>query len=212
MKIDSFINMLRQQFVENTDVGLLLNLKPEQFNSKFKFHEMDEKFLDLLCEGHFSDEKPPKKTDILFYLSYSVCLNSLPTTRKHFRKADFHEKFWRHWTERFNRLKTLFNIAQEYFSAETINDEDLVYINVTETPAVTIFIISKEKLIKQQIDTHSKNRTLHILRDIKKIEAKDHAVVISYHGQQHPDTIEISDAKSAIKLQDNLTMWRNNRK
>ncbi|MBP7810066.1 MAG: hypothetical protein KA163_12290 [Bacteroidia bacterium] len=215
MEKNKIIATVRQQFIENADEGLLFNLNPNDFNKVFKLSPSQESVLNDMSQRYsWQQHELPDKTDILYYLSMVLIQRTFMRERIRYDRDDFYEKFWAYWTDRFNNVKTLIEKTPDHFAAETIGEKDLVYINVTETPTVIIFIITSKNIIKLNINAQGKkSRTVQIIsRDIKKIEAIDSSVVLRYHGQHQPETIEIDSDKSAIKLQDHLTDLRGNRK
>ena len=215
MEKNKIIATVRQQFIEKADAGLLFNLNPNDFNKVFRFSKTQESVLHDMSQPYSSlRHELPDKTDIFYYLSMTLIKRTSMQERIRYDRDDFYKKFWAYWTERFNNIKTLIEKTPNHFAAETIGDKDLVYINVTRTPTVIIFIITSKNIIKLDINAQGKkSRTVQIIsRDIKKIEAIDSSVVLHYHGQHHPETIGIDSDKSAIKLQDHLTDLRGNRK
>lgn len=211
MEKNKIIATVRQQFIENAAEGLLFNLNPNDFNKAFKLSKSQESVLNDMSQ-HYSwqQHELPDKKDILYYLSMVLIKRTFMRERIRYDRSDFYEKFWAYWTERFNNIKTLIEITPDCFDAETIGDKDLVYINISETPTVIIFIITSKDFIKLNIGVQGKkSRTKQIIcKDIKKIAITDTSVIIHFHGQHNAETIEVDNYKSATKLQDHLTDLR----
>ncbi len=211
MEINNIISTLRQQFLEETDEGLLFGLKPEDFHSKLKLTDTQLKLLREIDSISPSKIDLPEKKDIIFYLCVSFIRRNSHSfiSRIRYNEYDFHQKFWDYWINSFDKVKATLEKVPIYLNAETIDDKDQIYYSINSQHYVSIFILTTKYIINLVVGPDNPLRTQHIIqRDIKKIEATDRSVYIHFHGLHNPQVIMVDTYKSAIKLQQHLTDLR----
>ncbi len=214
MDKNKIIATIQEKIMSTQDEGLLFDLHPDDFNMEFELSKEQEQYLDKLNRFTMQGEyKIPSKHDTFYYLSVILMKD---TKRKiAFNDVDsFRLDFWKYWTDRLNKVKSMLEKVKNYLDAETITDKDLIFTNVGGTREkqiyIDVFIITQKYFIRLFINTDNAfDRTEHIIqRDIKKISISDTEVDVHFHGLHDPLRIIVDDYKVALDLQRHLTSLR----
>lgn len=219
MDKNKIISKLKEEYGEYCDAALLLNISPEQFGKEFHLSDSQK---DIIENSKQTKPENLSKNEVLFYLCVKWFQESKYTYFSGPKLlADFYNSFWEDWMHPFKTIQFVFKKALEAIDVESINENDLVYVNILSRDEVKIFIITQQHLI--QLYTYNTNewkelyveplikntRTQNIIqRDIKKILASDNSVWIYFHGVHSPTEIQLKDYASTVKLQSHITELR----